>query len=377
MDWSNWKIIWISNFTYEFYDLFFNLANNLILNWYTVIFIFPNNTLKIILKNRLYLYVDNNLDFEKIWKNIFKILLWESSSDISKYIINFSKENNIKNIFFENWYFPNTLQIDTLWQNQMSSIYNLKYEEILNYKRNIIKNITKIKLNKFNITLLEKIKIFLRLKNTIKSISNFLKYKKLEIVRKKILNNKEILELKDNKYIFIPFQVHDDSQILLYSDIIKKMDDILSFFYNDIREILPDYKIIIKEHPMDLWRINYSKIKEKYNDIIWIQGWDLNNIINKSEYVIVVNSSVWLQCLEKGKKVLLLWNAIYQNNPFIEKINSISDFRGKLLKLKNKEINKLEIDKYIDKFKNEIFFNWSYKNFNENDLNKVINFIIN
>jgi CDP-glycerol glycerophosphotransferase (TagB/SpsB family) len=30
------------------------------------------------------------------------------------------------------------------------------------------------------------------------------------------------------------------------------MDDILNFYYNDIKEILPEYKIIIKEHPMDI-----------------------------------------------------------------------------------------------------------------------------
>lgn len=371
------KVIWISNFTIEFYNLFFNIADNLILNWYKVIFLLPNNTLKIILKNRWYLYIDNTWKFEKKYKNIWKILFWESYSKNSTYLIDFSKKNNIETIFFENWYFPNTFQIDKLWQNKASSIYNLSYNEIITFKRNIVNKEFKIKINTFRITIKEKLKILLNFKNTIESLYNYLKFKNLEKKRIKILKEKEEDSLPNRKYIFIPFQVHDDSQILLYSNIIKKMDNILDYFYNDIKKILPEYKIILKEHPMDLWRINYSNLREKYKDIIWFKWWNIEQIINKSEYLIVVNSSVWLQSLEKWKKVLLLWNAIYENNPFIEKINNISDFKEKLIKLKNKSYNKKDINKYINKFKNDIFFSWSYKNFNKNDLNKILNFIIN
>lgn len=370
------KVIWISNFTIEFYNLFFNIADNLILNWHKVIFLFPNNTLKIILKNRWYKYIDKKSLFEKKSEKISKILFWESESFIPKYLINYSKNNDIETIFFENWYFQNTFQVDKKWQNQKSSIYNLKYHQLLKYSRNIPNNYLNIKIINFNLLFLEKIKIVFNIKNTFKSIKNYLRFKKLEKIRLRILTKEKNIQLKEWKYIFIPFQVHDDSQIRLYSDIVKSMDNILNYFYNDLKKILPDYKIIVKEHPMDLWRIDYSKLRKKYNDIIWLQWWNLEQIINISEYVIVTNSSVWLQCLEKWKKVLLLWNAIYENNPFIEKIESIQDFKNKLLKLKNKKNDIKDINKYIKILKSEIFFSWSYKNFKKSDLKNLLNYII-
>ena len=370
------KIIWISNFSYDFYDLFFNIADNFILNWYKIVFLFPNQSLKTILKNRKYYFIENKDIFLENSKRIHKILFWESSSKDSKFLINFSKKNNIKTFFFENWYFPNTFQIDHEWQNQKSSIYDLKYEELIKYSKNIKKEISDIKIKKFQLQLIEKIKLTLNIKNTFKSIFYYLNSIRLKNYRNKILNKEKNNKLKNWNYIFIPFQVHDDSQIKLYSDIIKKMDDILNYFYNDIKKTLPNHKIVVKEHPMDLWRINYSKLREKYEDIIWFKWWNLDDIISKSEYIIVVNSSVWLQCLEKHKKVLLLWNAIYEKNIFVEKINKKSEFKNKLQKLKNKKLNKKDIDKYINKFKNEIFFSWGYNKFNNIELSNILNFII-
>jgi hypothetical protein len=51
------------------------------------------------------------------------------------------------------------------------------------------------------------------------------------------------------------------------------MADILDFFYTDIKEVFPNYKIVIKEHPMDLCKTKYSvkKFKNKYKDIIWFK----------------------------------------------------------------------------------------------------------
>lgn len=371
------KIIWISNFTYDLYYLFFNIADNLILNWYKVVFLMPNETLKVVLKNRKYDWINNINDFKKEFKNFWIILFWEWTRKETIDLINFTKSNNIKTLYFENWYFNNTLQIDTKWQNKMSTIYNLNHNEIINYKRNIkTYNLKEINIQDFNLNNHEKYKIILNVKKTLKSIYNFIKIKILENYRNKIIKKEKNKTLEKWNYVFIPFQVHDDSQIILYSEIIKKMDDILNYFYSDIKEILPGYKIIVKEHPMDIWRINYTYLKNKYSDIIWIKWWNLEDIIDKSEYIVVTNSSVWLQCLEKWKKVLLLWNAFYENNPFIEKINNKDNFKEKLIKLKNKQLNKNEISNYILKFKNEIFFEWSIKKLNKEWLKRILNFII-
>ncbi len=279
------------------------------------------------------------------------------------------------------------MQIDNKWINAESSITNYKYEKLLKYKKidnNKIKQIINFQKN-ISFSFFERgllniltyniktdiIFIFYFIK---KSIQNFYKNLLLKI-------EKEIKLEKDWKYIFIAFQVHDDTQLIFNSPIINSMDQILDFYYNDIKEILPNYKIVVKEHPMDIWRINYKKLQKKYPDIIWIKKWNIDDIIEKSEYLICVNSSVWFQALSKYKKVFTLWDNFYSNNPWVEKLKNKNSFKEQLLNLKNKELNKKEIDNYINIFKNELFINWSWKwwaweNYNKNTIKEICEYIV-
>lgn len=371
--------IWIDSRTIfsNFFPLFFSIAKTLQLNWFNVYFINPNLIQKYQLKKYWLDFIDWNE--EKIIKenSIKKILLWN-------WTFNDIKIKWIKNYYFENWYFWNDLQIFNNWVNAKSEICNLQYVDFLNLKKenklkiNKIELINNIKLNLFNYYIL-----WFFSHNPISSFKYYFNIlrSKLEIYkRKKILNNKKETILKKWKYILIWFQVHDDTQILYNSPLIKKMDDILDFFYKDIKEILPDYKIIVKEHPMDLWRINYSNLQKKYNDIIWIIKWDISNYIDKSDYLICVNSSIWLQALSKYKKVITLWDNFYSNNAWVKNIKNKNDFKEKLLELKNQNIekDKKEIDEYINIFKKEIFIsNWWWKKFNKNTVKSICEKIIN
>lgn len=155
------------------------------------------------------------------------------------------------------------------------------------------------------------------------------------------------------------------------------MNEILDFFYNDIKKILPEYKIVVKEHPMDIGRIKYSNTRKKYNDIIWIKKWNINELIEKCEYLICVNSSVWLQWLAQYKKVLTLWENFYSRNPWVQNIHHKDEFREKLSLLKHSNINKSKksIDKYIDTFKKEIFISWWWYNFNKKTIKEICDYI--
>jgi len=80
-------------------------------------------------------------------------------------------------------------------------------------------------------------------------ILNTLQLRIFQFLNKKKTTHEKI---PDGKFISIIFQVHDDTQILDNSPLIKKMDDILDFFYEDIVFLFPEHKIIIKEHPVDI-----------------------------------------------------------------------------------------------------------------------------
>lgn len=371
--------IWINSKTIysNFLPLFFSIAKTLNKNWFNVYLINPNLIQKYQLKKYWIKYISwKEEEIIKKYK-IGKILLWN-------WTFNDIKIEWVKNYYFENWYFWNDLQIFNNWVNAKSEICSLSYNKFIKYnnshniKINNIEVINNIKLNLFNYYIL-----WFFSHNPILSLQyyiNILKTKIENIKRNKILSKEKEIELENWKYIIIWFQVHDDTQILYNSPLIKKMDDILDFYYNDIKEILADYKIIVKEHPIDLWRIDYSNLQKKYSDIIWIKKWDIWNYIEKSDYLICVNSSIWLQALSKYKKIITLWDNFYSNNPWIKNIQNKNEFKEKLIELKNQDIskdNKLT-DEYINIFKNEIFIsNWWWKNFDKNTIKNICEKIVN
>ncbi len=415
--WTNWFNIYIS------------IYKTLIKNWYKCYFLEPNKLVRKYLEKanipesnilesskieNIYNW-SHKKEFEELniyiktffWKLFHKQILKEwiieynqYSELIQKYNINTILiynwifrtwklawlDNNCEIIYFENWYFPNTIQVDNKWINAESGISNINYEDILYIKKedSKIRNIIFYKEN-YDISFFKTLYLNIFSYSLLSSfyyILFMIKKVFLNIIKNTLLKFEKEIKLEINwKYIFIAFQVHDDTQLIFNSKIIKKMDDILNFYYEDLKEVLPEYKIVVKEHPMDIGRINYKYLQKKYHDIIWIKKWNIDDIIEKSEYVICTNSSVWLQALSKYKKVFTLWDNFYSNNPWVEKLENKDSFRDQLSILKEKNINKKSVDEYINIFKNELFINWSWKwwaweNFNKNTIKEISEYIV-
>jgi len=135
--------------------------------------------------------------------------------------------------------------------------------------------------------------------------------------------------------------------------------------YEAVNDILPDLlktglKIIIKEHPFEVEPVSYSELL-KYEQVLLIKKADIDELIVHSEFVVNVNSSVGLQAVSKYKKVLLLGDAFYKNNPITKRY---SEIKGKNLVSEMNQLNaeKIDIDNYITHFKNKIFINGHIKN---------------
>jgi len=367
------KTIWLSSLWRL--DLFLNLYKSLENLWYRVYFIWGRPRVNKLYKKYNCKYIEDEKKIEKKKIKFDLVLFWNWLDDLEN-IVNYCKNNGIKTLFLENWYLLNTIQIDNKWVNLKNSISQKTYEEVLNLKKkdcNLKIDQDKIVTNlKFNVSLKDYILWFFSYK-TIKWVFVELLNKLYKFCKSKTLAKNSNIDLPD-KYVFIPFQVHDDTQIRYYSPIIKKMTDILDFFYTDIKKVFPSYKIVIKEHPMDLCRIKYpvKELKNKYKDIIWLKWWNIDEIFDNADYVITINSSVWFQALSKCKKVLILWQALYSNNPFVEVVKDKDEFKQKLINLKNKQINCNEVKKYIEKISDLIFIKWWLNSFEKKTIKEII-----
>jgi len=148
-----------------------------------------------------------------------------------------------------------------------------------------------------------------------------------------------------DKYIFVPFQVDYDTQIISHSHWIQNM----RMLFAVIENIAPfnAYHFIFKEHPSS--GIEYSDLHqkaEKYENISFRNTHTTQELIENAVAVITINSTVGIEALLFHKKVIVLGDAFYG----IEDITFLARDENELA-LKIDHIEKLHFnDKLVDNF---------------------------
>ncbi len=113
------------------------------------------------------------------------------------------------------------------------------------------------------------------------------------------------------RYVFLPLQVRDDTQLLFNSPWIRHPAEAVDVCVEALREVDPGLRLVVKEHPQDLFWVDYSEARQKHPAVIWLQKYDIQEILSKAEIVVTVNSSVGYQALVHGKSVITLGEAFY------------------------------------------------------------------
>lgn len=114
------------------------------------------------------------------------------------------------------------------------------------------------------------------------------------------------------RFVFLPFQVHDDTQILENSPHFASMEAFFEHAYAAIRRTFgPAMGIVVKEHPEDLFRHGYEALRQRYPDVIWLTKFDVERLVREAEIVMVINSSVGLQAVTAGRPVLTFGESFY------------------------------------------------------------------
>ena len=116
-------------------------------------------------------------------------------------------------------------------------------------------------------------------------------------------------ELPD-EFIFIPFQVDSDTQIVEYSPWIHNMSqfyEVIVNLKNTIGDKIPP--IVVKEHPSS--KNDYRALHQLTPDVVFRNSANTQELIEKSSFVITVNSSVGFEAILLNKPVVTLGNAFY------------------------------------------------------------------
>jgi capsular polysaccharide export protein len=190
------------------------------------------------------------------------IILWNDMKWHQFLIKEIAKISKIKTVFFENGTLPNTVTFDSKGVN-------------------------------FN--------------NSVPRDQNF--YLERCIVSE--LNRPKAVSLSQiNKgYIFVPFQVDYDTQIISHSPWVKDMENFYQVLESLVATLPHGITIVIKEHPKS--SRNYKYLHYKNPRIIFNNESDTEKLVSDSELVITINSTVGLESIIKNKSVIVLGNAFY------------------------------------------------------------------
>jgi capsular polysaccharide export protein len=145
-------------------------------------------------------------------------------------------------------------------------------------------------------------------KNETAVIERQLVSRKFHRSKKSHAKNKTFYAALPDKFIFVPFQVKFDSQVLLNSKNIKTMIDLYQWLEFAEKNSDQSIKFVIKEHPSDPHK--YTELYTKNPNIIFSNR-DTKELIEKAEAVITINSSVGLEAILLHKRVIVLGEACY------------------------------------------------------------------
>ncbi len=117
-----------------------------------------------------------------------------------------------------------------------------------------------------------------------------------------------------DRYIFVPFQVQLDSQILLHSPWIQEMRQFFDVMTTAAGEMPGESPVLVfKEHPSCPNRYpDLHAIAGDMDGVHFAGGNATDELIRKSLGVVTINSTVGTESLLLGKPVLALGNAVYE-----------------------------------------------------------------
>ncbi|MHB1456717.1 MAG: capsular polysaccharide export protein, LipB/KpsS family [Armatimonadota bacterium] len=117
------------------------------------------------------------------------------------------------------------------------------------------------------------------------------------------------------RYVLYAMQVHDDSQVLMFSQRFPSMETAVPYVadrlaaYNKLHN--DTLKLVIKEHPTDYGRIDYTAMRAALPDAYFLRTTPVSEIIDRAAAVVTLNSTVGVEGLLHFKPVITLGDACY------------------------------------------------------------------
>ena len=143
----------------------------------------------------------------------------------------------------------------------------------------------------------------------------------------------------------MPFQVLFDSQVLLNSPHIKTMRELYDWIaFSALNCTDQTLHFVVKEHPSDPHR--YTDLYH-YNPRIMFSNKNTQELIEKSDAVVTLNSSVGVESLALGKRVFVLGSACYAIKGITMPVQSKYELSQQINELESWHVDLSLINKFV------------------------------
>lgn len=325
------------------------------------------DTIEVKLKNissenaiKLYYSIYNKLKkLHKKYKFIY-VFLWNGCKIGDLACADFAKKYDIKTLYFEVANIPGKLFVDQQGTNKKSSIFTNPEQldffnkenryKYLKWKEEYLKT-------KFGNYVLPQSRYAKKIKRAISPVLNIITiklgigihndvyYKNLKRIfssniKVKLSSN---IDYKRDKYVLVPLQVSDDTQVMINSDVGLK--ELIDYSYKYAKE--NSMKLVIKPHPaeQDNSILNYIYSINDTNGIV-ITNDNTMKLIKYSNYVITINSTVGLEALILDKPVKFLGYSFYSKFDQNRLVNYITSYLKEVDYFSNEKIKFSDIFKF-------------------------------
>ena len=227
--------------------------------------------------------------FQRKLEGVDLLVVWHGYKRAASLAVVAAREQGTQVIFCENGLLPGTLAMDTMGINFESSLTGLGPDFYRSVRMDPVK--TDILLN----TALEQRPFRSTARVTLEDCDD----------------SKDL----PDRYVLFAMQVHDDSQVLLFSPRFPSMESAVPYAAEQVaaynRRHGDSLKLVVKEHPSDFGRVDYTAMRAALPDVYFLRAKPVSEIIGRAAAVVTLNSTVGVEGLLHFRPVITLGDACY------------------------------------------------------------------
>lgn len=150
------------------------------------------------------------------------------------------------------------------------------------------------------------------------------------------------------RFVFFPLQVRNDSQLIVHSPLYgNRLDAAIDDLVQALREIDPALRLVVKLHPAELKKTDYDPVARAFPDVIWVGGGDVRTILERTDCVITVNSTVGIEGMIFGKQVVTLGHNFYIREGLVYPVRDRDELTTQLRRALREPLDDALIGQYL------------------------------